>query len=233
MKIRQLLINLVVAMALGLVFYVSTLLIGNFTTGEQNTFSEDRRLADQYLDQQNWQDASRHLLRLSEADPYNGYAFYNLAVCYYSLRQKAKRDINQLKEEQAADVDLDLIESLEENFRNFDQLCRISFRRATEFLRYRRLALLNLALISVDREEWEEAIDNLEQFVDEGYFTSRGLDAFQSLGQGGRRMIDDQTGPISESRLHRFPRFWEVVEKEVELRGFNLSPLEVFPRGRN
>ncbi len=227
MKIRQLLINLVVAVALGLVFYTSSLLIGNFTSGKQDTFSEDRQLADRYLDQQNWLDASRHLLRMSETDPYNGYAFYNLAVCFYSLRQNVKRQIDQVKEAQSADVDLDLMESLEDSYRNFDELCLNSFQRAAQFLRYRRLALLNLAMLSVEREEWEQAIYNLEQFVDEGFFTSRGLDEFRSLGRGGRQVIDDDTNPISETRLHYFERFWDVVEKEVELRGFTLSPLQV------
>lgn len=230
MKINQLLVNTAIVVILGVVFYGTSMLISNFTAGRQDTFSQDRQMAERFLEEQNWLDASPHLIRLTEADPYNGYAFYSLAVSYYNLRRNVKQQISQLHEEQTDEIDLDLLVTLEENFRNFDNLCLDAFEKSTGFLRYRRLALLNLALLRVEREEWLPAIDYLEQFVSEGYFTNRGLDSFQSLGRGGEQVIDDETIPESETKLHRFAKFWEVIDKEKELRGSNYSLPQLPPR---
>jgi tetratricopeptide (TPR) repeat protein len=213
--------------ALCAAFYFSANAIDGFVESDDRVFSRDRRLADQYFDDRNWEQASFHFQRLTEQDKFNGYAWFQLAVCQLGLRaeivsEAAAKRVNGATEEE--------LETLELKQSQIEDQVVDSLLQASKFLRHRRRSLVNLAIIYTGRKEWDTAIGYLETYVKEGNLLTRSLEHISSLGIGGKSMVDEPLDENPDVGLHRFPRFWELVELENRnRRGWDRRPANSRP----
>ena len=199
-------------------FYVLILMVGGLD-GDSNTdaseFSPLRIRADRFEDKNDWGSAIIEFEKLTEVDPYNGYAWNRLG----SLLLKTKRDAigqwdeldsNQRESTAAIEISKRIEETTNRTAGVFDEL--------SKFARYRPYALLQLAVLECDRNNHDEALDKLEEFVARGYTTGNGLSNALAFGVGPENAVWVATRVPENVRLHQYRRFWSLVRRENERR---------------
>ena len=205
------------------VFFYSAKTLTPAESFEEQAFSSDRTLADHYLTERKWSLADTHFEKLTDKDPFNGYAWFNRALCNFWIRAELLEEINQ-KTASGETSETDLA-ALQEKLQTLEEKLIYLFEQSSEFLRHRRRSLVNLAVLHADREEWEKSLDCLELYVSERNLLSRTLQNFNAFGSGGKAMIG--TEPNQTSRLHCFPRFWKIVDDELDY--YEQRPLPTSP----
>jgi tetratricopeptide (TPR) repeat protein len=200
-------------------FYCLTVFVGRLDgeSGNDGTdFSPARKRADVYFKRKDWNSASIEFRTLTEQDPFDGNAWYNYSSCFYYLRRSASSELDYLNRQ--SNPDLAEIEALQESIRFNSDRAQVALLKATEFARSRGRALLRLAVIETAENNYNEALDYLEDFVDDGNHTQEGLSRYIEFGAGGPAMVSLGNQPSDEAQLHGEARFWELVQKESVLR---------------
>lgn len=199
------------------------------TESEQN-YSTVRMEAEQSVQLRHWDDAVDRLKKMIEADPYNGYAWDQLAVSYLSLRREAKRE---LEGESGGPLPMSdqQISEINQRIQKYEDLSIETLEKTREFLRYRLRATINLAVLYAERDDLERAMERLEEYVTEGGWLDipPGIDKVPQLGSGGPEMTKPIAFVTSRVRLHQFPRFWELVEIERATRSVESVPRQIQP----
>ena len=199
-------------------FYFLTIFVSRLDgdSGNETDFSRARKRADLHFQRKDWNSAAVEFRKLTTQDPYDGHAWFNYANCFLSLRDDAIRKLNGLTGE--TNPDPDEIEAAKEEVRyNIGQAYK-ALLKVREFARYRAMALLRLAAIATGRNDYSDAVDFLEVFIDEGNYTPDGLDRYTVFGAGGAAMVSRRNTPSTGIRLHGESRFWDLVEREKALR---------------
>jgi tetratricopeptide (TPR) repeat protein len=194
-------------------FYVSTFMWGKVDNKPplDTNFSSSRMSADEFIKTRQWEMAADRYKRMTESDPFNGYAWYRLGTCYNNLRFETQYQIRMERESPSPSAKK--IESWIEDVANYDLSALEAHRRAREFLRYRGKSLYQMAIIHADRSEYSAALEILQEFIDNGHWTFNGLDKIDRLGAGDRSVVQNEEAN-SITRLHAFEKFWELVDKE-------------------
>ena len=214
MKFKRLLRDVLVLVAFCGCFLLFIKMVGGLDGDDDKDavdFSRNRVIADAAVDQKEWNTALSNLELLIERDPFDGRAQFEYARIYYRLRGMALVRMSEFNSTERGN----------EAYQALEQELELQSRRATEELlkakehaRYRGRSLLWLAVIACEDEDFETALDYLEEFVDAGNYTPDRLNRYGAFGVGG----DAMTGPGREiqpdTRLHAFPKFWEIVRKE-------------------
>lgn len=215
MKLRRLLRDVTVLIAFCGAFYLLITFVNRLdadSNDEVSDFSVAREEADTLAKGENWESAADEYLKLTKQDPYNGYAWERYAASYYALRFQALKELDTLKQVGVEDpARLDAVR--EKVKQNGDKSYQI-FSKVREFARFRGGALLRMAVIDSYRGNNEEALDLLEEFVDAGQNTQQGLATYRQFGVGGQGVLLPGATIPENCRLHYFPRFWEIVDKE-------------------
>jgi tetratricopeptide (TPR) repeat protein len=195
-------------------FYVSTFMWGKVDEKppSDTNFSKARVAADDFVSSRRWEMAADRYKRMTEEDPYNGYAWYRLGTSYNNVRFESQSEIRV--ENQSLSPSAQQIEHLKELIAKYDQLALEAHETARKFLRYRSKSLFQLAIIHSDLLDYEASLECLREFVEGGYWTGHGLDSVSRLGAGGRAMMEQEVLVNSRTRLHAFEEFWELVDKE-------------------
>lgn len=205
-----------ILLLLGAVFFVSASAIDRLNASGDGAFSKDRQLADEYFAEHKWDKASFHFQRLAEQDPYNSYAWYYQAVCQFWIRSDYETEL-QTKTESAAPEDE--LRNLRDKISEAEERALRYFSEASKFFRHRKRSLVNLAMIRASRQEFAEALKHLEIYVNEGHLLTRSLENIAALGVGGRDKVNQDPSEFPRARLHRFQEFWDLVDKENQIRG--------------
>ena len=209
-------------------FYLLTVLVSRIegeSTTDATDFSPVRKRANVLFYDKDWPAAQIEFKKLTEQDPFNGYAWDGYSRCLWEVRRAAIVDLVKLagtNPPSSENIELDpKIAGLTEQ--TTEVLLNVK-----KFARYRSSALLRLAALECDRGNYDEAMDFLEEFVGRGYRTQRGLEWIENYGKGGSSQVvltfpsfrlDRSISLVSfpsdaESRLHQDPRFWELVRRE-------------------
>lgn len=196
-------------------FYAMLMMVGQMNDQQNSLFSRNRIMADRFFRAQQWPAAAKHYELLLEEDPFNGLAWNCLAHSRLASRIELEDEINDAL---AASMNPEQMEVLYLEAKTLEEQAIAAYENAVKFLRYRRRSLFNMAHALVFKGNWESAMDCLDQFLDEGYFTDQGFDMFRHLGRGGQEMVDAAPEEDRTVRLHQFKRFWEIVERESSLR---------------
>ena len=200
-------------------FYCLTIFVGRLdgdSSNQETDFSIARKRADFHLNRKDWNSAAAEFRNLTTLDPYDGHAWFNYAYCYYYLRYNAIKKLNKLAA--VANPDPYLIEvAMEEVRYNTDQ-AHGALLRAKDFARYREQALLRLAIIETARNNYTVALDFLEEYIDEGYFTKEGLDRYVEFGALELAKGSTRNKSTLGVWLHGESRFWDLVRREAKLR---------------
>lgn len=197
-------------------FYVSTFMWGKVDEKppSDSNFSKSRVAADDFVSSRRWEMAAARYKRMTEQDPYNGYAWYRLGTSYNNVRFESQYQIRV--EEESASPSAKNVERLQELIAKHDKLALEAHDTAKNFLRYRSKSLFQMAIIYADLADYEASLKCLREFVEGGYWTFRGLDSVQRLGVGGRAMNDQEILVSSRTRLHALEEFWELVDMELQ-----------------
>lgn len=203
-------------------FYVSALIVGNFNAAEgaEESLSAERKSADRSERRQDWSQATIEFEQLALQDPFNGFAKFKWAENLLKLRELLLEKIEPLT---ADDANSARLTTLQQQLSDIEDRALLALREASEFLRYRGKTLKRLAILHAQRDEYEQALATLEMFVSEGYWLHYGIASVESFGTGGRSMSEPGASTDSNTRLHRFPKFWELYDREYEVRLQNLS----------
>jgi len=195
-------------------FYLLIVLVGRLdgdSGSDSSEFSPVRKRADKYVAKKDWGSAIKEYEKLIEQDPYNGHAWYRLGSLLLRTRTDAMFELSSLEEEGAGTRAANDASKRIENSsaRAYEVLSEL-----TRFARYRRDALIQLAILECDRGEHDAALDYLEEFIGRGYSTRRGLDTLIALGEGSENEVWIATRVPSNVRLHQHRRFWGLVRRE-------------------
>lgn len=205
-----------ILLILCLAFYAMAAAVSQLRDDEENRlFSKTRIRADRAFKAKQWPEAIEYYRALTEEDPYNGLAWNSMAYAYLACRLELDDAIEEALEDPDAEEHL---AELYRQAREYEDQTIEAYEKSTQFLRYRRRSLLNLTLAYILRSDWELAMDCLESYLNEGYFTNQGIASFRQYGRGGPQMVDAEIEDPQRVRLHQFPRFWELVERENKLR---------------
>ena len=189
-------------------FYVGSLLAGSMDGDikepEPTSFSPARTNADRLVQANNWETASRAFRLMTERDPYDGYAWYRLGVCYRVLWYRKVTANEDVRIDSAAKVSVS-----EQRLLAIETL-----KKSLQFLRYRGDSMLQLAIIHVQSKEFDTAMDYLDTLVNEKNWRNRNLADIRSLGSGGAAMALPGAPITEETGLHQFRRFWRLVAYE-------------------
>ncbi len=214
-------------------FYLLTSVLSRLDseTVDDSDFSDERKRADVSMKKQDWEAASVDYLALTEKDPYNGHAWYrsgssfNFQREHLFLRMRAVRaDARDQQEgsgaEDMAPETIELLEELQAELDDLSEKAKDAFKKSKEFARYRADSLLKLAAIESYQGNNAQSLGYLEEFVENGSYTQRGLAHYRVFGSGGS-IFTSPTAILDgyPIRLHAEPKFWEIVRKE----GFNHS----------
>lgn len=231
MKLKRFLRDFAVLAGFCGAFYLLTVAMSRLDKEPEgdSDFSAVRKRADVSITDRDWESASVDYLKLAEQDPYNGHAWYRCATSFNAQRnelfhqlQGARADAKEAQAELNATSPEteELIMSLQTELDRLGGEAKNAFAKAKEFARYRADSLLNLAAIESYEGNNSDSLEHLDQFVDNGSYTSRGLSHYRVFGVGGPQSASPLGQPNSvQVRLHAEPKFWEIVRKE----GFNQS----------
>ncbi len=197
------------------VFYLTARAVTTLSNTDEKPFSEDRMLADQYLGERNWPQAAVHFSKLTDRDPYNGYAWFSQASCYVWIRNELLDEVRQLKENGGTEAE---IQALTDKLTETEDKLLGLLDQSMDFLRYRKRAMINKSVVLVARKQWDPAMDLLQAYLEGGDFVNRTLESMSGFGRGGREMSGRDPETEENAKLHCFPRFWELVELEFEIR---------------
>ena len=215
MTVKRVVRDLIVLLIFCGTFYVSTLVVGHFEEKEKpqpNNFSASRIEGDECVRVANWEDAVPIFKKLTEEDPFNGYAQFRLSSSYRFIWQGIVQKIN--KEKESGNSAEQTLKDLEQQRQFFEKLALESNEKTSEFLRYRGPALYQLAMIYASRNEFEKALTLLDEFVNDGNWVYNGITNIEELGIGGQDMVSSEPTSNPKVRLHQFEKFWELARKE-------------------
>lgn len=215
MKYNRLLRDIGVLLGFCSAFYLFIVLVGMFDpdTGKNKDFSAARKRADVAVKRRDWSSASVDFRKLAENDPYNGPAWYKCANSFMQQRNGLLGEIRKIKEENGSDVEIaELQKQIDKAGANAHEV----YLESKKFARFRADSLFMLAALDVYDGRYEKAMDFLDEFVDNGYYSNSGLDGYGFLGTGGTRCCSPlaQTTSSDSAKLHAFSRFWEIRRKE-------------------
>ncbi len=219
MKLRRFLRDVAVLISFCGAFYLLITFVNRLDGGtpdDVTDFSVAREQADSFAKDQDWNSAADKYRKLTEQDPYNGYAWERYASCYYSLRFGAVKDLEEL--EQAGEKDSAKLDDARSRITKYGDKSYEILIKLREFARFRGFALLRMAVISTYREDYELALELLQGFVDGGNNTQLGLSEYSQFGRGGEKILMPGAEIPENCRLHYYPKFWEIVEKERQNR---------------
>ena len=200
------------------VFFLMTSFVGGLdgTAEEGSDFSSARKQADVSQQSRDWPTAASDYKTLAELDPFNGPAWYR---CANSLSNQRNVLLSRLKEDREKSALEKEIAVLQQEIKAISAEAREAYLKSKEFARFRRSSLFMLAAIDAYDGNNDDALDFLEEFVDQGYVTDRGLQVYGFLGYGGAAYASPAAevdpGTDRSVRLHAEPRFWEIVRKET------------------
>ncbi len=238
MKLKRIIRDVLVLALLCGSFYASTIVVGQFESEHVNqkdtNFSDERLEGDKLSLEEDWVESAKRYRRITEADPFNGYAWRRLGRCYSIIRSNQKKEINA--EESAEAPSERKLDELKASLLATDQLALKAWEKAREHPRYRRVALFQLAVIRAGRSELEESLALLEEFVvTEGYIVQQNLYLYREFGNSKIVKKSNETDFEAEHKdaigLHQFARFWEIAKHESEFRFATARPVQVFSRG--
>jgi hypothetical protein len=194
-------------------FYLLTLFVSQLDGKDvdDKDFSVNRIEADLTLKNEDWAAANASFQKLVDDDPYNGRATFILATSHYMLALEAMKKREELKKTGEETNFEELDQTIQENTEKSKEV----YLRARGFARYRNGALLRLAVMECRQDNEEAAMEHLSDFVNHEGHTQYGLDKYTEFGRGGKSMASPGTEPVVDAKLHRSPRFWELVRKEA------------------
>ena len=197
-------------------------------------FSQYRIKADEAIQKRKLDVSLQNLRSMVAKDPYDGRAQYRLAETLFSkiIERKTeaanshKREasastegkssvgqqppLNRQGGENAASSDLRSTNSAaKDDLRLLIDQAILEYQLAEKHVRYRLRSQFQLAMLWVAKGEDEVALDNLEKFVAAGGVTRSGLDQIEQFGM---------TFPIGATKLHAYPRFTDLVNREIDNR---------------
>jgi len=207
-------------------FYLLTVLMSRLDKepADSTDFSQARKRADVSMRTRDWTSASADFLALAKQDPYNGHAWYRCASSFNAQRnlvyqsiQTALADLNEAQESDTSEEESE--ETLKELQADLDRLgaqAKEAFSKAKQFARYRADSLLNLAAIESYEGNNAASLGYLEQFVNNGNYTARGLARYRVFGVSSGSIFEtpEVDEPKIQVRLHSEAKFWEIVGKE-------------------
>lgn len=215
MKSKRILRDIGVLLGFCGAFYLFIVIVGKLdpAEGSDTDFSATRKRADVALKRRDWPSASLDYRKLTDIDPYNGPAWFKCANSFMSHRNGLLGKIRQLKLEDGSDVE---IVELRRQVDEVGEKAYEVYLKSKEFARFRADSLFMLAALDAYKGRYEEALDNLELFVEKGHYSDRGLDGYGFLGVGGRRCASPlaQASNDESVKLHGFGRFWEICRRE-------------------
>ncbi|MEM7785806.1 MAG: hypothetical protein AAF623_20835 [Planctomycetota bacterium] len=205
-------------------FYLLTVIVARLDGNEDKSlddFSKTRISADYHVRKKNWEKAANDFLDLVRQDPFNGRAWYMLGMTSYSdgydkLQQRDKIESKRDAGQKLTEVEKTKIAQYRELGRQKLVKAREYFDSAREFARFRIDAIVRMSLIDCEFDELESALDLLDDFVDLGGVTQAGLDRYGQFGSGGTKMVSPLAQPDESTRLHKYPKFWEIVRREKD-----------------
>ena len=229
-------VSLVIAFCVGflaLIWFANSL---QAPQHEENSseFSQYRIKADEATQKRNLDVSLQNLRSMVAKDPYDGRAQYRLAETLFSKiidwkveattsrRLEAsvstegegsagpQRPLDRLEGTDAASSDPRSTDPVVEDGLRFliDQAIQ-EYQLAEKHVRYRLRSQFQLAMLWVVKGEDEVALDNLEKFIAAGGVTRNGLDQIPQFGT---------TFPIGATKLHVYPRFTDLVNREIDNR---------------
>lgn len=198
-------------------FLVLVLLFGNLDASDADDmvdFSASRLKADQSKKKKDWESAKTSLKTLIDRDPFDGRAQFEYASTLYKQRSNLIDKLDELAE--AGDTESAEVIKLRADLAKYNESSILELSKAKQFARYRGRSLVFLAVVEVERGEFDSSLDYLELFVDAGNYTYDGLESPQSrvFGQGGIPMTDPGAKIVDATRLHSYSRFWDIVRRE-------------------
>lgn len=201
-------------------FYVAMIFVNRLdgdTDDDSADFSYTRKQADMMLQRRDWYRAAVQFKKLTDKDPYDGRAWYMQALSHDELQKRARKELATAT--RASQPDLQAIENAQRRVEQEGQLAVEHYLIAREFSRYRKNALYQMAVIECGFGNFQDALDHLREFVDNGYATQGGMVNDPKLGVGPQRLT---MAPVDEipatARLHAKPRFWAIGRTEGAIR---------------
>lgn len=198
-------------------FLVLVLLFGTLDASDADDmvdFSASRLKADQSKQKKDWESAKTSLKTLIDRDPFDGRAQFEYASTLYKQRSILVDELDELAEE--GDTESAAVMKLRADLAKYNDASILELSKAKEFARYRGRSLVFLAVVEVERGEFDNALEYLKLFVDAGNYTYDGLESPQSrvFGQGGIPMTDPGAKIVDATRLHSYSQFWDIVRRE-------------------
>jgi tetratricopeptide (TPR) repeat protein len=219
MKLRRFLRDVTVLVAFCGAFYLLITFVNRLdgeSSNEASDFSVAREAADSLAQEEDWTAAAEEYRKLTLQDPFNGYAWERYASSFYTMRFAAVKELEALE----VSVDSDPVKLEEARKRiavNGDKAYEILI-KVREFARFRGGALLRMAVIDTYRENYDLALEMLQEFVDNHHNTQLGLDKYSQFGRGDKSVLMPGAEVPENCRLHYYPKFWEIVAKEDQNR---------------
>jgi len=186
-------------------------------------FSEVRKRADVSMRSRDWPSASADYLALAKKDPYNGHAWYRCAssfnaqrnLVYQSLQGALVDSGEDQRSNAAVEKSKKQLEDLQEELKRLGEQAKEAFKKSKDFARYRADSLLNLAAIESYEGNNAASLGYLEEFVNNGNYTARGLARYRVFGVS-ETLLDSPTAQETDLqiRLHAESRFWKIVRRE-------------------
>lgn len=213
-------------------FYTSTIVVGQFEKEEElqkkTNFTQDRLEGDRLARDNNWFDSAKYYQKIIETDPYNGFAWNQLARCYSHIRIEKQQEI--VAEQNLETPSEAKIGELQEIVKDHEQLAIDAWNEVREHPRHRRAALFNLAVIYSDRDKYEDSLACLEEFVDRGFYVND-LSKFRQFGESQQvpASRDQNRVPKNGTKLHQFEKFWEITQRESDIRRENVRKFQIRP----
>ncbi len=207
MKLKRISRDIMVLLLFSGLFYVSSVVVGQLEGGQQeekNDFSVERIKGDQKIRAKQWSSAAEQYRKLTEADPFNGYAWVRLGKSYNEMRLRVSE---QMDAEKRLDANSQRIAELEAEFVSLNQQAIEAYSEARQHPRYRAYALFWLAVFYADQADFENSLSCLEEFVDRGFICYYELNRYSYFGESKDGV---------KSRLHQYDKFWELVTKHSE-----------------
>lgn len=219
MKLRRFLRDVTVLVAFCGAFYLLITFVNRLdgkSAKEASDFSVAREEADALSQQEDWTAAAEEYRKLTEQDPYNGYAWERYASSFYTMRFAALKELEAMEVSGESDP-VKLEEVRRRITENGDKSYEILL-NVREFARFRGGALLRMAVIDAYRENYDHALELLQEFVDNDHNTQLGLDKYSQFGRGDKKVLMPGADVPTHCRLHYYPKFWEIVAKEDQNR---------------
>jgi len=154
-------------------FYMLTMFVGadDKFSAERSNFSRDRLLADEYFDNEQWEEAIEHYDQLLLEDPFNELAIVRKARADLKVTQQRLRELKERKS--SASGNQGLVERIDSEM---DQTVSASVALQEEILdshHYRILGLRNIVILHCLADDKPAAIDALKAYASEDLDTVR------------------------------------------------------------